>query len=362
MKKHRRFCQNVWLVVLSVALYNGAVWTLFTRPLLTRHEGWYTGDLARMSYLSGYAQPRQNTTDLPRRHIEMARWQGEKVDLVTVGDSFSQGGASGHNRYYQGYLASVHELDVLNIPRYSGAGNFIEQTAILANSGFFDRVRPRYLILEVAERNCYKLGGKIDFERSEPLEVLLASYQHGKDNRHEAEEDGPAALPQVGFLNSGNLKWLLYNALYPFSDNAFFSKVYKVPLSAGLFSGPRGDTLLYLEKDVRNLERYDAAALARVNENLNRLAALLRHRGIELYFMPAVDKSNLYRPYVDGERYAESQFFQLFRAFAKDYHFVDTKEILQAELERGELDIFYLDDTHWSWKASLAISQAVRFH
>lgn len=362
MKKYRHFCQIVLMVVLSVVLYNGIIWNLFTRPLLTRHEGWYTGDLARMGYLSGYTQPRQNTTDLPRRHIEMASLQGEQVDLVTIGDSFSQGGASGHNRYYQDYLASVHELDVLNIPRYPGAANFIEQIAILVNSGFFDRVRPRYLILEIAERNGYKLGGEIDFGRSEPLEDILAYYRGGKDKQHDAEEDGPAALPQVGFLNSGNLKWLLYNALYPFSANAFFSKVYNVPLSVSLFSGSRGDSLLYLDKEARNLERYDADSLARVNENLNRLAALLRQRGIELYFMPAVDKSNLYRPYVLAERYPESRFFEHFRTFAKDYHFIDTKAILRAELEREVQDVFYLDDTHWSWKASLAISRAIRFH
>jgi hypothetical protein len=362
MKKYRRFCQIVLMVVLSIVLFNGIVWNLITRPLLTRHEGWYTGDLARMGYLSGYTQPRQNTNDLPRRHIEMAGLQGDNVDLVTIGDSFSQGGASGHNRYYQDYLASIHEMDVLNIPRYPGAANLVEQIAILLNSGFFDRIRPRYLVLQIAERNAYKLGGKIDFGRSEPLEEMLAYYQKGKAGQHEAEEDGPAALPQVGFLNSGNLKWLFYNVLYPFEANAFVSDVYKVPLSASLFSGPRGDTLLYLDKDVRNLKRYDADSLARVNDNLNHLAVLLRQRGIEFYFMPAVDKSNLYRPYVLDDHYPESRFFEHFRGFVKDYRFIDTKAILQSELEKGELDIFYLDDTHWSWRASLAISQAIRFH
>jgi hypothetical protein len=292
----------------------------------------------------------------------MTSFQGRVFDVVTVGDSFSQGGASGLNRYYQDYLATSHDVEVLNIPRYPDAANFMEQVAILLNSGFLDQVRARYLILETAERNCYRYGGTIDMSRSDPLDVVLAAYRKERTLGHEPDEDGPAALPQVGFINSGNLKWLLYNALYPFSDNAFFAKTYKVPLETSLFSGPRGNSLLYLNKDVRNLSRYDAATLARVNENLNRLAVLLRQRGIELYFMPAVDKSNLYRPYVKGDRYPESQFFEVFRTFDKDYRFIDTKAILAEELEKGEQDIFYLDDTHWSWKASLAISQTIAFH
>lgn len=362
MKNYRRFCRIVLLVIVALLLYNGVVWNLFTRPLLTREGEWYTGDLARMGYLSGYTQPRQNIIDLPHRHVAMSSYQDGGADVVTIGDSFSQGGASGRNRYYQDYLASLHQLEVLNIPRYPGAANFIEQVAILLNSGFLDQVRPRYLILQIAERNCYKLGKTIDLHRSESLERVLAAYRKERSSGGDPDEDGPAALPQVGFFNSGNLKWLLYNVLYPFSDNAFFAKISKVPLTTTLFSGSRGDYLLYLNKDIHNLDRYDADTLARVNENLNRLAILLRQRGIELYFMPAVDKSNLYRPYVKGERYPESQFFEVFRTFAKDYRFIDTKAILAKELETGEQDVFYLDDTHWSWKASLAISKAIEFH
>ena len=43
----------------------------------------------------------------------------------------------------------------------------------------------------------------------------------------------------------------------------------------------------------------------------------------------------------------------------KDYVFINTKKILLDELERGEKDVFFKDDTHWSWKASKAIFEKV---
>jgi len=360
MKDYRIFCRIILLLITILLIYNGVVWNLFTRSLLTRHEGTFTGDLARIGYLSSYAHPRQNRSDLPRRHLEVSGYQGERVDVVTVGDSFSQGGGNGPNRYYQDFLSTIHQVEVLNVSYYPGAENLMEQVAILLNSGFLDQINPRYLILEIAERNCFRFAGAIDFAASAPVEAVWDAY--GRETATEEKEGRGGDLPQVGFFNSGNLKWLLYNALYPFSDNAFFAKVYRVPLKTRLFSGSKGNWLLYSSKDISNLRRYDEGTLARVNENVNRLAALLRERGVELYFMPVVDKSNLYRPFVQGERYPESHFFDTFRNFSKDYRLIDTKEILQQELEKGEQDVYYIDDTHWSSKASSAISRAISFH
>jgi hypothetical protein len=45
----------------------------------------------------------------------------------------------------------------------------------------------------------------------------------------------------------------------------------------------------------------------------------------------------------------------------KEYLLIDTKAILAKAIEEGELDLFYQDDTHWTWKASQRIFSAVRF-
>lgn len=68
--------------------------------------------------------------------------------------------------------------------------------------------------------------------------------------------------------------------------------------------------------------------------------------------MPAVDKYNLYRDYIISNEYKESIFFEELEKLQKDYIFINTKSILKQKLNAGEKDLYYVDDTHWSFKAS----------
>jgi hypothetical protein len=74
-----------------------------------------------------------------------------------------------------------------------------------------------------------------------------------------------------------------------------------------------------------------------------------------------VDKYTLYCKWLRRKKYPESPFFEMLRPLPKRYRFIDTKQILRAELERGEKDVFYADDTHASWKASQRIFTLERF-
>ena len=77
--------------------------------------------------------------------------------------------------------------------------------------------------------------------------------------------------------------------------------------------------------------------------------------------MPVVDKYNLYSNFIVDNPYPRSTFFEKLRQLPKRYAFIDTKQILMEELERGELDLYYPDDSHWSWKAPQKIFNTVRF-
>jgi hypothetical protein len=76
--------------------------------------------------------------------------------------------------------------------------------------------------------------------------------------------------------------------------------------------------------------------------------------------MPAVDKLNLYSKYIVNNKYGESTFFEQLRPLKKEYILIDTKTILEQEVDRGVKDIFYSDDTHWSYKASEAIAKNLK--
>jgi len=77
--------------------------------------------------------------------------------------------------------------------------------------------------------------------------------------------------------------------------------------------------------------------------------------------MPSVDKYNLYSRFIVDNPYPDSRFFEELRKLPKRYVFIDTKKLLLGELERGEKDLFYPDDTHWSWKAPKRIFSEIRF-
>jgi hypothetical protein len=99
-----------------------------------------------------------------------------------------------------------------------------------------------------------------------------------------------------------------------------------------------------------------------LNANLNTIAKRFREKGITLYFMPAADKYTMYSRYILNNPYPESVFFELLRKEPRDYVLVDTKNLLNELIEKGEQDVYYSDDTHWSWKASRKIAESMRFN
>ena len=153
----------------------------------------------------------------------------------------------------------------------------------------------------------------------------------------------------------------MYNLLYDYDDNAFYSKVYKMQLSKELFTSIEPDILLFINKDLSNLSSYNKDNIALINNNLNRLQKVLQKKNIKLYFMPVVDKYNLYSKYILNNKYKENVFFELFRPLQKDYILIDTKSILRELTDKGVKDVYYSDDTHWGFKASEEIFTQIKF-
>lgn len=94
--------------------------------------------------------------------------------------------------------------------------------------------------------------------------------------------------------------------------------------------------------------------------NFNHLSDKLKNINIELFLMPAVDKYDLYYPFIKNNYFNENDLFKYLRNVNKNYYLIDTKKILEEELLKNEVDIFYADDTHWSYKASEAIANNLK--
>ena len=329
---------------------NFAIWKFRTRVLFdTSYDG---GDLARLGYVPGSKHFRKDFDDLPARHVDIEDYHGQKVDLVTIGDSFSQGMGGGRNRFYQDYIASRHNLSVLNIPPYDTLGA-MPTLVMLVNNGFLERLKPRYVVLESAEKHCVeRFSGDIDFSARLSMETL---------GRFKRTRYGKLGF-RLNFVNNGNLKYLFYNFLRKFSPNGFFLRTYLMKLDRPFFSVENDDLLLFYDHDIKRIDRATDRNMAKLNNNLNILSDLLRKRGIRLYFMPIVDKYNLYSEYLVDNKLPRSVFFEKLRNLPRKYELIDTKAILSEEVRRGEKDIYYADDTHWGWKASEKVFGTVRFH
>ena len=343
-----RYQRAVLTFIAALALFAGGnylIWKCWTETLLSDRQ-YQGGDLARMGYIDTSKQLRRDIDDLPRRHVKLKNYVDGSFDVVTIGDSFSNGGAGGRNRFYQDYLASISGKDVLNIPPYKDLDP-LSSVSIMLNSGFLETLHPRYVLISMHEWGYLPaLASTLDFSTTPDREVL---------NRLK-HVDYHVPHPVLTFINDGNLKFVLNKLLYLFSDHAFFSRVHKRKLSQALFSAPDNSSLLFLRIKTTS----DGKALRSLNNNLNALAERLSARGIILVFMPCVDKYNLYSDYIVNNPYPRSNFFEELRTLPKRYRFIDTKAILSEELRKGEKDIFYADDTHWGWKASKIIFEKVR--
>ena len=349
MKNYKGWVKAVLMGLAVFIAGNLCVWELYTKDLLT--DNIRSGDYTRVGYIAGSnyaAKPLYRGT---RSHIENADYNGEPVDILTIGDSFSNG-CGRKWFYYQDWIASTRSLNILNMQRLTGA-DFFESIVIMLNSGFLDTLHPKAIVFERLERHVIdSLSGNMDMDQTLPIEQVRKDFQELR------YVNNP---PSIGFLNIGNLKFLLYSVLRKIRDDAFFSKVYTHDLSRSFFNVRKDRSLIFAYEDIEHLSRENDASIKKVNENLNVLAEKLSKKGIKLYFMPVVDKYNLYSDFLVRNPYPTSHFFEKLRPLPKKYQFIDTKRSLLPLIEKGEKDVYWADDSHWSWSAPKKILEDVQF-
>ncbi|MRR33351.1 hypothetical protein EG829_01460 [bacterium] len=354
---YKKFTVCALSAILFFVVMNFAIWKCCTEVLLTKkYDG---GDLARMSYALGSKQTRKMVTDLPCRHITMKEYDGRKVDVLTIGDSFSMGGGEGLNSHYQDYIATINNCSVLNVypyPTDDKVAGFapISTLAVLMNSGYLDKIKPRYILIESVVRYCiHRYAKKLDLNATDTPERIRRYYA---ETTYKLDY-----LPKIGFINDGNFKFLYFNMLYLFSDSATKGRVYRRELSRSLFNVRNDKELIFFYEDLMMLPYMNSRMVGGVNDTFNQLADVLDKKGIKLYFMPIVDKYDLYQEDIVDNPYQENRFFDELRKLPKRYTLIDTKAILQPLVRAGEKDVFFADDSHWTWKASKQVFETVRF-
>lgn len=349
----KTYVQIITFTIIAFALFHIIVWFSLTSKFFQVDNNLTVGDLARLSYSEEILLLKKNESNLPHKHFDYSALK--PVDIITVGDSFSQGGGHGENSYYQDFIASNQNINVLNIRALPRKGIF-ETVLILHNSGLLKKLKPRAIIVESAERYSIRRFTK-NFNWKENREIneieagILKTIEKHK------------AVPpnELSIINKLNYKSIIYNMLYNFDDNAYLSKVYIASLDKPLFTGNCSDCLYFYSEDIENMQLTNEKTINKLNHNFNQLQNILNSDEIDLYFMPVVDKYNLYSKYIINNKYGDSTFFELLRKQEKTYRFIDTKEILRILTENEAKNIYHPDDTHWSSIASKHIFKNIKF-
>ena len=344
-KLYVKYLTGIVVVFIS---FHFITWSLITKNIFGNENDIYVGDLGRLSYSIDSLYPRKNESNLNQVYKVFIDYS--QTDVITIGDSFSRGDSGGTNANYQDYIATEYDFDVLNIsPSDNG---FIETILILNDSGVLDKLKPKAIILESVERLAIaRLSKPINWNISGEQEALIAK----------TSDKFVPHTPDASFVNHNNYMAWIYRILYEFYDNALFSNVYKAQLYGDFFASRDKRTLLYFYEDIESIEKSNLQSVGLLNKNLNHLQTILTEKGIQLYFLPAADKYNVYSKYIVDNKHKESTFFELLRKMNKNYYLIDTKLILQKLTDSDVQNIYYSDDTHWTDKASAEIVKHIKF-
>jgi len=245
--------------------------------------------------------------------------------VCTIGDSFSNLKIYG----YQNYLAHLLQYKIINILR-SDKG--LTNTAIaLLNSEIIDSSNCRIFILSSVDRTVIYQLANIDFEMLYEKPLKINDNQNERSSLHDF------------------FSFIRLNLNY---DNPIF----KHSLESEYFTHSRFSKILFNYKDDMNFLNTSKIDIAKAKENLILLNKKFSEKGIKLIFLIAADKYDVYRPFMaDNSLPIDATTDEL--SNISGVLVIDTKPMLQEMVKNGEKDVYMVNDTHWSYKASEAVAR-----
>lgn len=340
-------------------IFHSTVYLLFTSKIFNLDSSITVGDLTRLGYQLDVSYPRKYSVTLPKKHISGSQYvQGMHIDILTIGDSFSNGGGGGKNPFYQDYISSIYNLNVLNIRSLKNSGSIIETVITLNNSGVLDQMAPKAVIIEIGSREVVqKFSAPIIKDLTVEKSLIYKEISEMKRN-------DISKIPQtyIPFINTGNYNFFLNFFKYKLK-NCLSNQVCRLELKEKFFTTKNPYVLEYYSDNTKVIPLNTYENIVRVNDNLNYVADLLKTKGIKLYVMIPVDKFDLYAPYLKVNPYPENKLFPILCSMKKDYIFINTKKMFSAELKNKHTqDLYFSDDTHWNYKASEIVVKNTPFN
>lgn len=317
------------------------------------------GDLLRMGYVpelnSSYRNQFASFDSLPVRFDELQFLPKKKhYRVLTIGDSFTGQG----NRGYKNQLAQKES--VLNVSGVSWSP--FESLSLLINSDFFEHYQIDYVVLQSVERALPDRIETLDTNKIllfEDLEKKMNALTE-EDKRIERQATLEKKAHEHLFFSNQSLKFVWNTMKFFFSSKTELENgIQKVTLNRDLFT-VNNRSLLFLKDDLLSV-RYNQKKenAEKLNDYLNAFTQKLKEKNSQLIYMTAPDKYDIYQKYIKDKSFPRPLFFENFRELEKQYHYIDTQEILAKRVKAGEKDVYYFDDTHWSPKSAKIIAEEI---
>ena len=260
--------------------------------------------------------------------------KADSFDVITCGDSFSQQGLKG----FQNYMA-LNGVTVINYrPNGPLAWNAFQAAFDLMNLGYVDSTNAKMIIVETVERSlCNRLLG-LDCSHVELCE----------------EDEKPSKSTSNWSLSEAKTYLDLQLGIKE-------SPMKQLELNKQLFSGTHGRFLYFYYEDIEEGGfTIPQESYSKMQSNIDTLFSIASEKGVELIVLVCPDKYDLYQNYVNNNPYPRKTINEDFRTVVGNREeIVIGKEILLPYIDRGEKDIYYLDDTHWSYKSAKIIADTL---
>ena len=289
-----------------------------------------SGDLGNLAYIPF------NLNDDDEEHAEVLfrdihtldELKTAHADVLTIGDSFAQQGSIG----FQNFLSS-QGLSVINCDRkmYDSPLQFSYN---VFDEGFVDSTKVNVVVVEIGEHDVPARFG--DFRVGKKEHPVISTSNKKTSN-----------------------KWSLLRTrdfvLYRFAGR---SPVYDVKLDCDLFDSDEPRRLYFYYADIIKGVSLDENIKLKIISTFRLLQQKAQMRGVGLVLMVPVDKYDLYQNHIVDNPYPV-------KTINEDLHnlFGDMPEVLLCKyclvplLEKGEKNLFLIDDSHWGPKASEVVAK-----
>lgn len=325
----------VWLLLVGMAIY---LW-------VTNDN---SGDLMRLGLIDSGPE---YTDSIRSELLPRVYYRGEDNDsllhldscgVLVIGDSFSHGGGVGKHGDYVNYLAhdSGREVVVFT-PADPTMTSPMQIAQALLKSNAIDSTNVKNLVVEEVERylvdrHCGFVAGHWHIARPEVAPVATNIESDSK------QKTGP----------------LLRVKDYVFYHLFGANPIYKARLSRPVFGGANPDVLYFYNEDVKLGFDVTEAQQREIVSCYEEVIAAARERGVNLIFLVACDKYDIYQNYIIDNPYpAKTLNEDIERWMAPEMgRFVIAKRVLLPLVEQGVKDVYLYNDTHWSPSSSRIIA------